>query len=274
MNRPFDIVVLIPHFNNPDGLLSSLKSIRNFDDKICVLVVDDGSKEKKIDKKLILSICNLEVDFLFLEKNLGIEYALNYGLEHIITNYVNVSYIARLDCDDLCLANRLQVQYNYLQKNRAISFIGSYVKFVDTKKKALFDLKLPISNEEIKKKMYLNAMFIHPSIFFRKEILKVTGLYPTDRKAAEDYAFFFNVIRYYKVANIPQILVECVIDPNGISGKKRKQQVLSRIKVIKDNFKIGFYPIYGYLRNLTLLIIPRNFSNVLKIYLKNKMNYF
>jgi hypothetical protein len=268
MNSTYDIVVLIPHFNNPEGLISSLKSIKNFDNKVCALVVDDGSKKKKINKVLVQNASNVDVDFLFLENNLGIEYALNYGLEYIIKNYTNVSYIARLDCDDICLGNRFQVQYDYLEKNEAISFIGSYVKFVDTKKKKLFDLKLPTSSKEIKKRMYLNAMFIHPSIFFKKEILKKTGLYPTNQKAAEDYAFFFNVIKNYEVANIPQTLVECVIDPNGISGKKRKQQVLSRLKVIKNNFYIGFYPIYGYLRNLILLVIPRNFSNFLKTYLK------
>jgi hypothetical protein len=53
-----------------------------------------------------------------------------------------------------------------------------------------------------------------------------------------------------------------------VSGKKRKQQVLNRINVIKDNFYFGFYPIYGLIRNIILLIIPRNLSSALKGYLK------
>jgi glycosyltransferase involved in cell wall biosynthesis len=268
MNKSFDIIVLIPHFNNPSGLLTSLMSIRDFDNKILALIVDDGSKEKKIEKDLIIDSCNFDVDFLFLKKNLGIEYALNYGLEYIISRYGGASYIARLDCDDICMNNRLKIQYEFLEKNKDIGFIGSNVKFVDKKKKTLFNLKLPSDHEDIKRKMYLNAMFIHPTIFFRKKILKDTGLYPTNKKSAEDYAFFFNVIKRCKVANIPKTLVECVIDPDGISGKKRKQQVLNRINVIKDNFYFGFYPIYGLVRNIILLIIPRNLSSALKGYLK------
>jgi glycosyltransferase involved in cell wall biosynthesis len=268
MNSVFDVVILIPHYNNPKGLISSLQSIENFDDKVVVLIVDDGSKAEKLNVEYIKSSCNLPTEFLFLEENLGIEHALNYGLNYIASNYPDITYIARIDCDDICLGNRIKVQYEYLQENKEISFIGSNVRFVDTNKKKLYDLNLPLNHDDITKKMYFNAMFIHPSIFFRKEILSSTGLYPTDKKAAEDYAFFFNVLKKCKVANIPEILVECVIDPDGISGKKRKQQVISRISVIKDNFYFGFYPIVGILRNVILLIIPRNLSNGLKSFLK------
>ena len=268
MNSEVDVVILIPHYNNTKGLIKSLHSIQNFENKIVVLVVDDGSKEDKLDIEHIKTSCNLPIEFLFLEENLGIEHALNFGLKYINSDFKNTKYIARLDCDDICVGNRIKIQYDYLEKNKEISFIGSYVRFINTLNQNLFDLKLPLNHEEIKNKMYFNAMFIHPSIFFRKQILSSTGLYPTDKNAAEDYAFFFNVLNKCKVANIPEILVECVIDPDGISGKQRKQQVLSRISIIKDNFYFGFYPIVGILRNVILLIIPRNLSNGLKSFLK------
>jgi glycosyltransferase involved in cell wall biosynthesis len=268
MNKKHEIVVLIPHFNNPDGLLKSLLSINNFDDKVFALVVDDGSNNKKINKLDIQEKCKVYIDFLMLEENQGIEYALNTGLNHILNEYKNVKYIARLDCDDINLENRLKLQYDFLEKNRDISFIGSSVRFVDTNNKHLFNLKLPASNKEIKKKMYFNAMFIHPSIFFRKEILITTGLYPTNKKSAEDYAFFFNVIEHFKVANIQKALVECVMNPDGISGKKRKEQVLSRITIIKQHFYFGYYPIIGLIRNTMLLAVPQNLSNRIKALLK------
>lgn len=268
MCNTYDIAVLIPHFNNPEGLLLSLKSINNFENKVFAIVVDDGSDRKKINKNKIDNECKLDIIFLDLKINMGIEHALNFGLNHIISSYKNVSYIARLDCDDLCMNNRFKLQFDFLENNRDIDFMGSNVRFVDTQRRHLFDLKLPESNDVISKKMYFNAMFIHPSIFFKKEILEKTGLYPTGKKSAEDYAFFFKVIQNCKVANIQQTLVECVMNPNGISGKNRKAQVLSRIKLIKENFYFGFYPIVGFIRNVILYVIPQNLSNTLKTYLK------
>lgn len=76
------------------------------------------------------------------------------------------------------------------------------------------------------------------------------------------------MIKNNRVANIPEYLVECVVDPDGISGKQRKKQVLSRIQVILDNFYFGYYPIMGLIRSFILLIIPRKTLNVLKSKLK------
>lgn len=117
--------------------------------------------------------------------------------------------------------------------------------------------------------MYINAMHIHPTIMFRNSILKSIGLYPIDFKAAEDYAFFFNVIKSYKVANINKVLVKCEINPKGISTLLRKKQAKNRIKLIIKNFYFGFYPIYGLLRSVLLYIMPLNVLIKLKSILKH-----
>ncbi|MDN6280111.1 MAG: glycosyltransferase [Psychroflexus sp.] len=263
-----DIVVLIPHYNNPEGLLKSVISVGDFDNRILILVVDDGSETKKIDKQELINSSKTSVDFLMLNKNSGIENALNHGLHYIQNNLKHINFIARLDCDDICINNRFEKQYDFLKANRDINFVGSNVRFVDLNRDLLFNLILPTADSKIKRKMYFNAMFIHPAIFFRKEVLINSGLYPINRKAAEDYAFFFNVIKRNKVANIQENLVECIIDPDGISGKKRKQQVLSRIKVILDNFYFGYYPLVGLFRSFILLFIPRKMIN----YVKNRVS--
>ncbi|MGO2103092.1 MAG: glycosyltransferase [Psychroflexus halocasei] len=268
MSYTQDIVVLIPHYNNPNGLLRSVESVDDFENKVLILIVDDGSSKNQIDESQILACTSAKVNFLYLKANSGIENALNYGLNYIQNNLAHIKYISRLDCDDICVNNRFEKQYQYLESHQEIDFIGSYVKFVNLNRQLIFNLKLPITNAKIKKKMYFNAMFIHPAIFFRKEVLDQSGLYPVNRKAAEDYAFFFNVIKNNRVANIPEYLVECVVDPDGISGKQRKKQVLSRIQVILDNFYFGYYPIMGLMRSFILLIIPRKTLNVLKSKLK------
>jgi len=120
----------------------------------------------------------------------------------------------------------------------------------------LYTLTVPEKDKQIRKKMFINAMHIHPTIMFKNSILEVIGLYPEEYKAAEDYAFFFNVIKSFKVANINKVLVKCEINPNGISTLLRKKQAENRVKLILKNFYFGFFPIYGLLRGILLYVIP------------------
>ncbi|BDU24159.1 glycosyltransferase [Flavobacterium sp. GSB-24] len=256
------ILVLIPYYNNIEGLLKSLKSI-DADENLDVLIVDDGSTIK-LEKELIDGSfkANGKILYKISEKNEGIESALNHGLK--IAQSQQYQYIARLDCGDVCLGKRFQIQSQFLEKNPEIKIVGSNVLAVDCNDKFLYAINLPLNHEDIEKKMYFNSMLIHPAIMFSSSILDTIGYYPTQYKSAEDYAFFFTISKYYKMANIAEYLTQIEINEKGISLQKRKQQVLSRITIIKQNFYFGFYPIYGLIRNYILLILPYRFILFLK----------
>ena len=70
-------ILLIPHYNNPNGLIEALGSI-DASERIDVLVVDDGSNTEKIDeetvKRIFKGIGN--IFFIYMEINKGIEHAL------------------------------------------------------------------------------------------------------------------------------------------------------------------------------------------------------
>ena len=252
-----NIILLIPHFNNLTGLNASLSSI-NSQEKLDVIIVDDGS-DKKIDERKVRTsfLADGSVSFIYLKKNRGIEVALNSGLKYISEK--KYTYTARLDCGDFCIKNRFRDQKLFLEKNDKISLVGSNVKFFDTNGVYLYTVKVPEKDKLIRKKMFLNAMHIHPTIMFRTAILETTGFYPVEFKAAEDYAFFFNVINSFQVANIDRVLVHCEVNPRGISTLLRNQQAKNRIKIILKNFYFGLYPVYGLLRSFMLYLLPLNF---------------
>jgi glycosyltransferase involved in cell wall biosynthesis len=262
-----NLILLIPHYNNLSGLTASLGSI-NREEKLDVIIVDDGS-DKQIDESKIRNsfLAEGSIEFIYLKKNRGIEIALNVGLEYIVKK--NYTYTARLDCGDFCLNNRFRDQKLFLENNNKISLVGSNVKFFDTNGIYLYTLKVPTSDKLIRKKMFINAMHIHPTIMFRTSILETTGFYPVEFKAAEDYAFFFNVINSFQVANIDRVLVHCEVNPRGISTLLRKQQAKNRIKIILKNFYFGLYPIYGLLRSCMLYLPPLNFLIKIKKIIKN-----
>ncbi|MBU3680525.1 MAG: glycosyltransferase [Flavobacterium sp.] len=248
-------ILLIPHFNNPEGLTKSLRSI-DANECIDVLIVDDGSKKEQIDEVTLKLAFKAKgtIYFEYLQENQGIENALNHGLQYILTK--QYEYIARLDCGDMCLGERFRMQQQFLAKNREIKIVGTNVIAVGIDDKFLYKLTMPENHEEIRNKMYFNSMLIHPTVMFSKEILTTVGLYPTQYKWAEDYAFFFSIIEQYKAFNIQEYLSQIEINDSGISITKRKQQVKSRINIIKAHFYFGFFPIYGLIRNYVLLYMP------------------
>jgi len=105
-------------------------------------------------------------------------------------------------------------------------------------------------------------------LFFNSEVLKTVGFYPEANKWAEDYAYAFKIMRKYKVENYPESLIYYTINENGISSTRRRGQVVSRLRIIMDNFYFGFYPIYGLIRNLPLIFISRGLLDTVKRILK------
>jgi glycosyltransferase involved in cell wall biosynthesis len=260
MNRT---ALLIPHYNNPEGLRRSLASI-DASENIDVVIVDDGSRRAAIDENALNDAFRAAgtIKCMYLKENRGIEHALNTGLEYIVSK--GYEYIARLDSDDECIGNRFKIQESFLDSHQDIVLVGSNVIAVSPEGSPLYNIVMPENSDDIRNKMFLNSMFMHPSVMYRSDIVKTEGYYPLNYKSAEDYAYFFRIAKKYKTANIQQFLVRYEINPSGISVSRRKQQVASRIRVILDNFYFGFYPIYGLLRNVLLYIIPNSFIMYLK----------
>lgn len=255
------IIILIPHFNALSDLKKSLISIQEpFD--IDLMIVDDGSMEKPSLDELKQIYMKGVIYLECLPKNIGIEKALNFGLKKI--HEMNYEYTGRLDQGDLCYPDKFSKQLNYLEQNKDVFLLGTWVEMVDENMNFLFNLKHPTSYNEIKKKMYINSMFVHPTIVFRTEIVNTVGYYPENYQSAEDFAYIFTIMKSFKVENYPEILLKYVVSSKSISSRKRKQQVKNRIKITLKHFKFGFYPIYGLARNSLLYFMSRESTNFLK----------
>lgn len=256
-------IVLIPYYNNLKGLLNTLNSIDS-SEVIDLLIIDDGSHEM-LNLKILEENIHFKGNVLIkrLESNCGIEVALNYGLE-LIKTINKHNFIARIDCGDLCNGLRFRIQQKFLENNNNIFLLGSNAIAIDVDGNEIYKTIFPEHHHQIKKRMFLNAMFLHPCVMFRIEVIYNVGKYPTKYKAAEDYAFFFSIVNQYTTHNLQDFLVKYEINPNGISLTKRKQQVISRIKIIIKHFYLGFWPIYGLFRNSLLLFMPNKFILFIK----------
>ncbi|MDH0659057.1 MULTISPECIES: glycosyltransferase [unclassified Empedobacter] len=256
-------LLIIPHYNNPQGLINSIKSIGQ-NEKLDVLIIDDGSNQQNIQETKVLNSKKFKGDihFQYCIRNRGIEYVLNDAIDYALEK--KYKYISRLDCGDLCVENRFKIQEEFLNKNNDYALVGSYVKAVDENKNFLFNIKPAIIDKEIRKEMKSKCSFIHPSVMFKADIIKEVGKYPTDYKAAEDFAFFTNILKKYKGKNIDQVLVIIEINTKGISIQNRNRQIKSKVRILKENFTFSYVSILGLLKSYILLYTPNRFVIFLK----------
>ncbi len=252
----YDVVVLIPHYNNLDGLIKSLGSIY-YEESIMIMVVDDGSRlTERPELQQLIKVTDYPIVLRFLQSNEGIEAALNLGISEIIKENSS-KFIARLDCGDVMVSDRLKSQVSYLNENQNIYLVGSWVDFIQQGKR-LFTLKLPKNHNTIRKEMMYKVCFIHPAVTFRVSGIDKVGYYPTDYPAAEDYAFFYRFVESFETANLQRVLTIVESNLEGISLSRRKLQLRSRLKVLIDNPKISLYWVVGIIKIKLLQIIPNS----------------
>jgi len=264
------VVVLIPHFNNLEGLGDSIKSI-SCTRSLTVLIVDDGSESVQYPTPEWVSDLEKNSGFAIqvnsLEENKGIEAALNQGLEFILEN-MKPRYIARLDAGDICHPDRFDLQCDFLDGHQDIYLLGSWVEVADENQKKLYTLRMPLEHEVIRKKMQISVCFIHPSVMFRTTAFEEISGYPSDYPAAEDFALFFDFVKRFKTANLGETLVRIERRRSGISASNRRQQLLSRMKIIWKYGSLNWYFLYGLFQTSLLLIMPYELTERLKTIIK------
>ncbi len=252
----FDFCVLIPCFNNFQGLIKSLNSIHYPAPNYFIVIVDDGSDTPVTIQNVTANFKeSANIEIIQFEKNKGITDALNAGLKWIEEN-LQTKYIARLDCSDICAPQRFYEQVRYLERHPNVGLLGSWCYFKEENTSFSYEYTTPTEYEEIKKVMYSRNVFIHPTVMFRRALLKKVGYYPYEFPHAEDYALFWKMMNEAEAKILDQFLVTCAINSNGISFSNRKQQLISRKKVISAFGKSSFLKFIGHLKVNLLLFMP------------------
>ncbi len=163
--RPLiECCILIPCYNNFDGLIESLKSINYPSNKYVVVIVDDGSTDPVSIEKIYHRIaCAMNLEVIRLATNQGITKALNKGLEFIYTNY-SAQFIARLDCGDICSSQRFYTQIAFFEKHTDVYLTGTWCYFKDKLTGVAYKYNTPVLHTAIKRDMYFRNVLYIPQL--------------------------------------------------------------------------------------------------------------
>src|SRR6201991_339113 len=255
----YDFYLLIPFFNNLPGLIRSLQSIVYDPLAYGLLIVDDGSRDILRYEDLTSYLPqSVSLTILRLNENQGITVALNTGLNWLEENG-NSKYVARLDCGDLCMPERFTEQVAFLNGRPEVGMVGSWCIFRNFQTGDSYRYITPTEHKKIVREMHFRNVFIHPTVMWRSDMTRKIGVYPDNFPHAEDYGFFYKIISATEAAVLPTDLVICEINPQGISLNFRREQLKSRIKVVRQYGKNGLFRLLGVIKLRLLIVIPYKF---------------
>ncbi|WP_415639320.1 glycosyltransferase, partial [Paracoccus nototheniae] len=225
-----------------------------------IVVVDDGSP---VPIRCDARYGRHDVTLQRLDRNQGIEHALNAGLETILAR--DHRFIARLDCGDLPLPGRFERQIELLHDRTDVGMVGTWARCVNDDGAYLFTLRFPIEHERMLRHQRYVPALLHPTIMIRAEALREIGLYSDRYKTAEDYDLFVRMGRRWRLANIPEVLTQYTVSETGTTAARRKQNLVSRMRVQRDYFQWSDPHAWaGLARTLVFMAIPFTWLTAIK----------
>lgn len=212
------VYALIPVHNAENTVVDSVRSVLGEN--------SGGTQTKGVNNAIVvLNNCTDGTDDLvdkhfwgegrvtILEESVpGLVPALNRGLVHVLSqNFAPDTevWVARQDADDLWEPEKLKKQLEFLDQHPEVDILGTQIQSMDKNGKDLSNgPPHPLDDFQIKAAL-LNGhnVIAHPSVMFRANILKYTGLYDDVFPMAEDLHLWLKASLRSTFANLPERLV-------------------------------------------------------------------
>ena len=234
MNTP-RVTVLLAVFNGGGLLLESLESVlaqtwRDFE----LLVVDDGSTDGTRD--LLQNIRDPRLRVLTNPANLGLTLSLNRGLEA-----ARGELVARHDADDRCAPTRLGEQVAFLEAHPAIMLLGSSAWRLTPDGRRCGANDLPTTHLGTRWASIVDNPFLHPTVMFRREpVLREFHGYDAGYSVCQDFDLWSRVAERYKVANLPERLVQMREHPDSMTRTSAQKTTEEAQKIMARNRALLF----------------------------------
>lgn len=196
-----------------------------------LIVVDDLSTDGSVE--IVRQHAETDPRIVLLQgPQQGIAAAANIGLEA-----VQAPLVARLDADDVCLPERLQVQYDFLQQHPEVLAVGSDVYLVDENNKRLRRREAPTGWQTIEQTLKTRNCMCHPSAMIRTQALHEIGGYREKFRNSLDYDLWLRLSEIGRIENIPRDLLLYRRHAAQISSSANAhRQTLYSVGAITDYF--------------------------------------
>ena len=227
------VSVILPVYNAEKYLDNAIESIlnqtlTNFE----LLIVNDGSNDNS--SSIISKFLNSDSRIVLIEQeNQGVVKALNTALK-----LCKGKYVARMDADDICVANRLELQTDYLEKNKNIVLVGGQCYTIDEDGDLIGSINVLTDNYDINLSLLREKLYgdkthlVHPAVMFRQDVATKISGYDFRYKWAEDRDFFLRMGDFGLLSNLDVFVLYYRHHSESVSVTKNLLQQKSAIAAI------------------------------------------
>ncbi|MCC6323608.1 glycosyltransferase family 2 protein [Candidatus Nomurabacteria bacterium] len=246
------VTIIVPCYNEENVVtltVDSLLGLQYPKDKLKIIIVDDGSKDKTWT--VVQKYKNNPQVILLKKENGGKHTALNLGLEHATSEFVGC-----LDSDSSVHPEALKRIITFFD-NQEVMAVAPSIIIRDPKNILQYAQRAEYDMAHYTKKMlaFLEGIHVTPGPFsiFRKEIFEVMGPY---RKAhhTEDQEIALRMHKYgFRIEHCPDAYVYTG-GPASVPKlfRQRVRWIYGFIQNVRDYKGLFFRPQYGYIGMFTL----------------------
>jgi glycosyltransferase involved in cell wall biosynthesis len=264
------LTVLMPVYNGERFLNKAIDSILNQSfSNFEFLIINDGSTDAS--ERIIRSYIDPRIILINNEKNLGLVKTFNKGIA-----LSKGKYIARMDCDDISLENRLNIQVDYLENHPEVSLIAGHIELINKEGNSIGywpeDVQTK-TGKEIKALLPYANCIAHPTVVIRTSIAK-EYLYNPKQPLSEDWDLWLRMASdKKKIEKINTIVLQYRLHSESftnINNQKNVYRKVARVQLIffmskLRKFKINFFD---------LKVLSGCIENTINIYTAGKFEKY
>jgi glycosyltransferase involved in cell wall biosynthesis len=151
--------------------------------------------------------------------------------------------VARMDGDDVCFPQRLELELDAIQRDPSLGLIGGQCIYIGPNGKEISAREvLPSSHQEIMMQILFRSALTHPAVMFRRRAVLNSGNYSVP-KPIEDVDLYMKMARQWRFRNLGEKVLKYRIHPQSVSRRENKLQAAKMIEVVashaQENYGIG-----------------------------------
>ncbi len=214
------VSIVIPAFNAERFLRPAIESMicQTFSDweMICL---NDGSRDST-GQMLDGFAANDPRIRVIHQENQGVTRTLNRGL-----SLARGPLIARMDADDIAMANRLTLQAKFLADHPNHVAVGGAILKIDTDSDRLGIDRLPTEHSDIEAALLKrDTGLFHPTVMMRAAAVEAVGGYRPEHLAVEDHDLWLRLAQFGRLGNLNEVLLCYRLHPASACWQKAAAQ--------------------------------------------------
>ncbi len=186
-------------------------------------------------------------------ENRGLGHCLNDGLQ--LCSY---DIIARMDSDDVCMAQRFEKEYQYLLDHADCDLVGSWVDEFSVSTDVVDSVRrVPEDADAILRYARSRCPVNHPTVMYRKQAVVAAGGYLTEYFPEDYFLWIRMLMRGSRFYNFQESLVWFRYSLDTVVRRGGWRYAVDELKVQRNIYRLGFISFPRFVLNVLIRFTTR-----------------